>query len=83
MKLVSFSKGGKDSYGVVVDGGIVDVGKKLGSKYPTLKDAIAAGALKEVEAAAKGQQPDAKLSDVTLGSCRKPAISRRRIAPQA
>ena len=67
MKLVSFSKGGKDSYGVVTDGGIVDVGKKLGSKYPTLKDAIAAGALKEVEAAAKGQQPDAKLSDVSLG----------------
>ena len=48
VKLISFSKGGKDSYGVVVDGGIVDVGKKLGSKYPTLKDVIAAGALKEV-----------------------------------
>jgi len=66
VKLISFETGGKASYGVVADGGVIDVGRRLGSKYPTLKDAIAAGALGEIAAAAKGQQPDARLAEVAL-----------------
>lgn len=66
MKVVSFVRNGKSSYGVVVGDGIVDVGAKLGSKYPDLVAVLKAGALAEVEAAAKGQSADAKLEGTTL-----------------
>ena len=60
MKVVSFVRNGKSSYGVVNGDGIVDVGAKLGSKYPDLVAVLKAGALAEVEAAAKGASADAK-----------------------
>ena len=66
MKVVSFVRNGKSSYGVVNGDGIVDVGAKLGSKYPDLVAVLKAGALAEVEAAAKGVSADAKLEGTTL-----------------
>jgi 2-keto-4-pentenoate hydratase/2-oxohepta-3-ene-1,7-dioic acid hydratase in catechol pathway len=66
MKVVSFVRNGKSSYGVVAGDGIVDVGARLGSKYPDLVAVLKAGALAEVEAAAKGQPADAKLDGATL-----------------
>lgn len=65
MKLVSFSAGGKASYGVVTGDGIVDLGKRLGAKYADLKAFIAAGAYGEAKAVATAA-PDHKLSAVTL-----------------
>lgn len=62
MKLASFRVRGLGSYGNVVDGGIVDLGKRLGSKYPRLIDLIAAGALDEARAVAAA--PDLALGDV-------------------
>jgi 2-keto-4-pentenoate hydratase/2-oxohepta-3-ene-1,7-dioic acid hydratase in catechol pathway len=50
MKLVSFAQGGKPGYGIVVDGGIVDLGKRLGTEFPTLKALIAGGALDQARA---------------------------------
>jgi 2-keto-4-pentenoate hydratase/2-oxohepta-3-ene-1,7-dioic acid hydratase in catechol pathway len=47
MKLISFRAFGKDTYGLVNDAGVVDLGKRLGSKYPDLKSLIAAGAVQE------------------------------------
>lgn len=58
MKVVSFLRNGKSSYGVVSGDGIVDVGAKLGGKYPDLVAVLKAGALGEVEAAAKGTAAD-------------------------
>ncbi|MDR5752474.1 MULTISPECIES: fumarylacetoacetate hydrolase family protein [unclassified Caballeronia] len=43
MKYASFSIDGRPSYGTVVDGGVVDLGKRIGDRYPTLKSYIAAG----------------------------------------
>ncbi|QDO96773.1 fumarylacetoacetate hydrolase family protein [Ferrovibrio terrae] len=66
MKVVSFVRNGKSSYGVVVNDGIVDMGAKLGSKYPDLVAVLKAGALAEVEAAAKGAAADLPYEGTTL-----------------
>lgn len=54
MRYLSFKTGGRDSYGVITDQGIVDLGARFGNKYPTLKALITAGFPKEVVAAAQG-----------------------------
>ena len=41
MKLMTFERDGRTGYGVVVDGGIVDLGARLGRDAPTLRDLIA------------------------------------------
>jgi 2-keto-4-pentenoate hydratase/2-oxohepta-3-ene-1,7-dioic acid hydratase in catechol pathway len=64
MKLVSYKAGNRSSYGVVLDGGIIDLAKRL--PHPTLKALLAAGALDDARRAAKGQAPDARLDGVTL-----------------
>lgn len=66
MKVVSFVRNGKSSYGVVVGDGIVDIGAKLGAKYPDLVAVLKAGALAEVEAAAKGAAADLPYKGTTL-----------------
>lgn len=64
MKLASFRLQNKDTYGVVTNDGVVDLGKRL--KHPDLRSVIAAGALGEAAAAAKGAKADAKLTDITF-----------------
>jgi 2-keto-4-pentenoate hydratase/2-oxohepta-3-ene-1,7-dioic acid hydratase in catechol pathway len=66
MKVVSFVRNGKSSYGVVVNDGIVDVGARLGAKYADLVAVLKAGALAEVEAAAKGAAADLPYDGTTL-----------------
>ncbi|HLT78006.1 MAG TPA: fumarylacetoacetate hydrolase family protein [Ferrovibrio sp.] len=66
MKVVSFVRNGKATYGVVAGDGIVDVGAKLGGKYADLAAVLQAGALAEVEAAAKGAAADVKFEGTTL-----------------
>src|SRR5271166_3382697 len=66
MKLVSFSAAGRSSYGVVVGDGIVDLGRRLGDRYPTLRTAIAGDALGRAAADAKSATPDVALPHVTL-----------------
>jgi 2-keto-4-pentenoate hydratase/2-oxohepta-3-ene-1,7-dioic acid hydratase in catechol pathway len=66
MKLASFRHGTKESYGVVIDGDIVDVGQALGSRYPRLRAVIAADRLSEVKKIAARRFPTIPLDDVTL-----------------
>lgn len=66
MKITSFMRGSAATYGVVVDGGLVDIGARLGDKYPTLKSVLEAGALDEARKAADGQASDVGLDDVTM-----------------
>src|SRR3954464_11606208 len=47
MKLATFKTSKGASYGAVTDQGIVDLGKRLGNRYPDLKSLIAANALGE------------------------------------
>jgi len=63
LKLTSFSAGGRVSYGAVVGNGIVDLGRRL--TYPSLLDALRAGALGELRKAA-ASAPDIALPAVTL-----------------
>ena len=65
MKLASFTASGRASYGIVVGDGIVDVGARLGARYPTLRAAIAGGALGEIARSAAAK-PDLALSGVRL-----------------
>jgi hypothetical protein len=66
MKLASFSAQGRDSYGTVIEGGIVDLGRRLGERYPTLRAAIAGGALGRFAGEVKTTKPDFSLAQVTL-----------------
>lgn len=54
MRYLSFKTAGRESYGVITDGGIVDLGSRFKDRYPTLKSLIAAGFPKETETAANG-----------------------------
>ena len=64
MKLVNYTADGKDLYGAVVDGGIVNLSARIGAKYPDIKSLIAANALGEAAKAAAGQKPDHKLDAI-------------------
>jgi 2-keto-4-pentenoate hydratase/2-oxohepta-3-ene-1,7-dioic acid hydratase in catechol pathway len=63
MKLATFKTSKGTSYGAVTDQGIVDLGKRLGNRYPDLKALIAANALNEAAGLLKGPQ-DHKVSDI-------------------
>lgn len=53
MRLATFRVRGNQTYGVVRDDGIVDLGARLGGKYPTLKSLIAAGFPPELDEASR------------------------------
>jgi 2-keto-4-pentenoate hydratase/2-oxohepta-3-ene-1,7-dioic acid hydratase in catechol pathway len=66
MKLASFEHKGKLSYGAIVDDGVVDLGRRLGSRFADLKSAIRAGGLGELVTAARSTSADYKLGEITL-----------------
>jgi 2-keto-4-pentenoate hydratase/2-oxohepta-3-ene-1,7-dioic acid hydratase in catechol pathway len=66
VKLVSFTGAGRSSYGAVVGDSIVDLQRRLGDRYPTLRAAIAGGALDRAAEEVKSATPDLALSQVTL-----------------
>jgi 2-keto-4-pentenoate hydratase/2-oxohepta-3-ene-1,7-dioic acid hydratase in catechol pathway len=55
MRYLSFRAGLRESYGVITERGIVDLGSRLKDRYPTLKALITAGFPKEVDTVAHGQ----------------------------
>lgn len=63
MKLASFTSAGRASYGAVVGDKVHDLGKTLGDRYPTLRRAIEAGAIRPDVAL---QAPAIALGEVTL-----------------
>jgi 2-keto-4-pentenoate hydratase/2-oxohepta-3-ene-1,7-dioic acid hydratase in catechol pathway len=66
MKLASFLAGGKPAFGVVEGDGIVDMTRRLGGRFASLREALAADALDDIRRATAGAQPDYRLADVTL-----------------
>ena len=52
MKLISYRRRGRESFGVVKDGGIVDMTARLDGAFAALKDAVAGLGLSRIEAAA-------------------------------
>ena len=66
MKIASFEKNSVDSYGVVIDDGIIDLGARLGSKFLQFIDILSADALDQIEIAVKNQEPDFLTAEVNF-----------------
>ncbi len=64
MKLASYLADGKPAFGVVTGDGVVTMNERLKGRYATLREALAAGALDEIRAAAQSAGPDRKLADL-------------------
>src|SRR6266852_910558 len=64
-RLATYSVNGSTRYGAVVEGGLVDHSARFGKDYPTLREAIAAGALTKLAEDAARHQPDHSLDAVT------------------
>jgi len=64
MKLASYVAGGKQCFGVVAGDGVVTLNARLGGRYGSLREALAAGALADIRKAADGAKADHKLADV-------------------
>lgn len=64
MRLVTYRHRGRETFGVVGAGGVVDAGRRLGGRFRGLREVLAAGALDEVRRATAGQTPDASLDDI-------------------
>ena len=65
-RFATYSTGGKTGYGAVIDGGIVDLSTRFGNEYPTLREAIAAGALTKLAEDASRRSPDHALEEVAF-----------------
>lgn len=63
-RLASFFHQGRASYGAVTDQGILDLGARHDSQWPTLGEAVADGALSRLVESAAGAAPDLSLADV-------------------
>jgi 2-keto-4-pentenoate hydratase/2-oxohepta-3-ene-1,7-dioic acid hydratase in catechol pathway len=64
-RLATFSVNGRTGYGVVTDGGIVDLSVRFANEYPTLREVIAAGALMKLAEEAARHSPDFALDAIT------------------
>ena len=62
MRWVSFAVGGRETYGLLIDGGVADAGALIGQRLDTLKEAIAAGRLDEL--ASDLTEPDYALNEI-------------------
>jgi 2-keto-4-pentenoate hydratase/2-oxohepta-3-ene-1,7-dioic acid hydratase in catechol pathway len=64
MKLASYMTDGKSAFGVVSGDGVITLNDRLRARYPTLRDALAGGALEEIRSAAQSARPDRKLAEI-------------------
>jgi 2-keto-4-pentenoate hydratase/2-oxohepta-3-ene-1,7-dioic acid hydratase in catechol pathway len=63
MRLMSFVAGGRASFGLAVDGGVIDAGRRLGGGARTLRDALLADALPALRRLER-ERPDFALDEV-------------------
>src|SRR5688572_5248923 len=64
MKLLSFRHHGRESWGAVSGAGIIDLGSRLGQRFPTLQDFIAANAYDSAADLLKRDNPDVPQDDI-------------------
>ena len=70
MKVVTFERNGRRSYGILEDNCVLDVGSRLASRYGDVRSVLAAGALRELQGAAAQGAPTFRVDEVNL----KPVI---------
>jgi 2-keto-4-pentenoate hydratase/2-oxohepta-3-ene-1,7-dioic acid hydratase in catechol pathway len=63
-RFATFVAGGKETYGIVTDQGVIDLGARFGARHPALIDAIRASALPELRATAAQLKPDFSIADI-------------------
>lgn len=66
MKLISFKTRGREGFGVVRDGGVIDLGGRLGPEISSLRQALAAGCEPRMREIAEQAQPDFDLAGLGL-----------------
>lgn len=66
MKLASFTNSGQASYGVVVGDGIVDAGRRLRDRFPTLRHALSEQGLGELARLAGEAEIDHRLDEISF-----------------
>jgi 2-keto-4-pentenoate hydratase/2-oxohepta-3-ene-1,7-dioic acid hydratase in catechol pathway len=64
-RIATFAVGGSTRYGAVIEGGVVDLSARFADRYPTLREAIGAGALTRLAEEAVRHQPDHALDAIT------------------
>ena len=64
MRIGSFTRHGRATYGAFTPQGVIDLGARLGDRYPDLLALIQQGGLEEAAEAIRGTSPDAAPSDV-------------------
>src|ERR1700755_1179249 len=64
-RIATYSVGGKTAYGYVTGKGVVDLSARFGKDYPTLREAIAAGALTKLSEDGAKRAPDHPLDAIT------------------
>jgi 2-keto-4-pentenoate hydratase/2-oxohepta-3-ene-1,7-dioic acid hydratase in catechol pathway len=64
-RIATYSIGGKTAYGYVTDKGVADLAARFGKDYPTLREAIAAGALTKLTEDGAKRAPDHPLDAIT------------------
>jgi 2-keto-4-pentenoate hydratase/2-oxohepta-3-ene-1,7-dioic acid hydratase in catechol pathway len=64
-RLATYSIDGSTRFGVIVDGGMVDLSSCFGQQYPTLRDVIAADALRKLAEEGALRAPDHPLDAIT------------------
>ena len=65
MRLASFAVNGKETYGVVTDNGLIDLGARHQEQWSTLRAVLAAGALTKARDLAARLTPDHCFSDIS------------------
>src|SRR5579883_1183246 len=66
MRLLSYIINGEPRYGAAVDGGVVELSRRIGRDFPDLKALIARGGLEVARKAVAGERPDHALAQLTL-----------------
>jgi 2-keto-4-pentenoate hydratase/2-oxohepta-3-ene-1,7-dioic acid hydratase in catechol pathway len=65
MRLISFEMNGRASFGIAVEGGVIDAGKRLGSELRSLREVLLAGATERLRQLASGR-PDYSLEEIAF-----------------
>lgn len=64
-RFASFTRNGQAGYGIIAETGVIDLSARFGTDYPTLQSVVEAGALRRLEEASRGLQPDFPVSEIT------------------
>jgi 2-keto-4-pentenoate hydratase/2-oxohepta-3-ene-1,7-dioic acid hydratase in catechol pathway len=66
MRLLSYIIGGEARYGAALDGGVVELSRRIGRDFPDLKGLIARDGLQIAKKAVAGEKPDHALDELAL-----------------